>query len=739
MKQILIIFLGGALAVSAIALGFTYLQAYEERAALEADLQYRTLILADSLVESVQPAVRADATSSVQRLVDRFGDRERVAGLLVIDSNGAAIAGSQVLPAMISGETPFVAAAMDSDASQSAFGRDDTGTYFMSATPMHDERGAVIGALVLFQSADYINESVSGIWRSNFLRLFLQLLLFFGAVVILVRWIILNPIHKLEESIRSARAEGGTVPASEHGTFFRPIVHEITKLSQSLLAARSAASEEARLRLEQIDTAWTSERLKGFVKSYIKGRPIYVVSHREPYVHEKVGKDIKVSVPAGGVVTALESVMAACGGTWIAYASGDADKETADEDGKIAVPPDEPTYTLRRVWADEEDHRGFYAGFANEALWPLCHMVHNRPIFRTDDWTAYRTINGLFAETILNEIRDVERPVILVQDYHFALLPRMIKNARPDAQVGIFWHIPWPAAEQFSICPWRKEILDGLLGADVVGFHTQQYCNNFTETVAKEIESLIDYEHFTITREGHTSHIEAFPISIAFTEGNEFVDDGAEKRALEALGVSSEFVGLGVERLDYTKGILERFKAIEFFFDEHPDYCERFTFLQIAAPSRESVQKYRDYAEAVESEAERINARFATRSWKPIHFEHRSFTHAELQPLYRAANVCLVTSLHDGMNLVAKEFVAARDDEGGVLVLSQFTGASRDLSGAIIVNPYSAEETAAAIHEALTMSAAKQHVRMKSMRQTLRDYNIYRWSAEFLRAVARLS
>jgi trehalose 6-phosphate synthase len=349
-------------------------------------------------------------------------------------------------------------------------------------------------------------------------------------------------------------------------------------------------------------------------------------------------------------------------------------------------------------------------------------------------------VNEKFAQSVLEEIKSVPNPLVLVQDYHLALLPALIKKKRPDAQVGIFWHIPWPSPESFSVCPWRKEILRGMLSADIVGFHTQQFCNNFLNTVSKEIESLTDLEQFSITHQGHTSYIKPFPISIAFTDNGRDKQDPALGRAfLEKLGIRTKYLGLGVDRMDYTKGLLERFKAIEFFLDAHPSYKGEFTFLQIAAPSRESVPKYRQFAEEVTKEAVRVNEKFKTKDWQPIVLLKEHHTREEIGPLYRIADVCLVTSLHDGMNLVAKEYVSTRDDERGVLVLSQFTGAVRDMKDALIVNPYSAEETSEAINTALQMPPHEQEERMKKMRNAVKNYNIYRWSAEFIKAVASLS
>jgi len=735
MRQLILITGGVMLAIALIVGIFAFYQVHREKLSLSADLQYRTQVLADSLEESIEPSFADHATSSVQRIVDRIAGNERVEGLGVFDSAGEPVAVSDALSA----EVPYsalITTAMDSDKPAGEFIDHGSGRVYLLADPLHYE-GRVIGALVVAQNADYITDDVYAIWRDSLVRLLIQLLLIGAAVFVLVRWVFFKPLQHLTESIRAMRRGE---PASEYRGrgFFQPLTSEISKISNNLREARLAASEEARMRLEKIDSPWTAERLKEFMKAYFKNRPVYVVSNREPYVHTRETNGISVSVPAGGVVTALEPVMSAVGGMWIAHGSGSADKEVVDAQDKINVPPEEPKYTLKRVWLTEKEVAGYYDGFSNEALWPLCHMAHVRPLFRAEDWHEYHKVNGLFAKKLLEEIRGVEQPLILVQDYHLALLPALIKKSRPDAQVALFWHIPWPSAAQFSICPWRAELLQGLLGADVIGFHTQQYCNNFMETVGAEIESRIDYEHFSITHADHRSYIKPFPISIAFSGSGESRTE-PDASALAALGISSEYLGIGVDRLDYTKGILERFKGIEFFFKNNPDYCGKFTFLQIAAPSREAVEKYREYAAEVIAEAERINTKFGTRTWRPIVFQKRNYPHEELLPLYRLADICLVTSLSDGMNIVSKEYAAAHDDESGVLILSKFTGAARDLKGALLVNPYSAESTAAAIHRALKMPAAEQHRRMKTMRNSVRDYNVYRWSAELIKSLSLLN
>ncbi len=518
---------------------------------------------------------------------------------------------------------------------------------------------------------------------------------------------------------------------------------EITHLANSLLQARSSASEEARMRLEKLDTPWTAERLKEFIKAYLKDRKIFIVSNQEPYIHQKIKNEIKCSVVPSGLNTAVNSMMEACGGVWIAHGGGNADKETSDENGKLQVPPNDPRYTLKRIWLSEKEFGGHYR-FSVEAMYPLCLMTYTRPIFRKTNWVMYKHVNRKFAQALLAELKDVEQPIVLIQDYHFVLLPQMIKESRPDAQVGIFRHIPWPSPEAFNVCPWRKEILKGMLGADIVGFNTQQFCNNFISTAGKEVESLIDLETFSITREDHTTYIKSFPISIAFSDSKENKVEQLElnnlgQSILKKLGIQTKYLGVGVDRLDYAKGIPERFIGIEHFFDAHPEYKDQLTFLQIASPHREHFKDYQEqYRDLITKEADRVNQKFGTKEWKPIVLEATQYSHSELSALFKIAHFCLITSLHDSMNLVAKEYVAMRNDLQGVLILSQFAGASRALKDALIINPHNTEEVGAAIHTALTMSLSEQHRRMNIMRTSVKDYNVYRWAAEFIKAVTSL-
>jgi trehalose 6-phosphate synthase len=406
------------------------------------------------------------------------------------------------------------------------------------------------------------------------------------------------------------------------------------------------------------------------------------------------------------------------------------------------VPPTQRRYTLRRVWLTKAEEEGYYFGFANEGLWPLCHIAYTRPLFRAGDWEQYQHVNEKFARAVLEEMQDADEPFLLIQDYHLALLPRLIKEQRPDARIALFWHIPWPNPEAFGICPWQQELLDGLLAADLIGFHIQAHCDNFLETVDRSIECRVEWERFAVTRKQHSTLVRPYPISVALPDAEAlptaFPARQDPMNTRRSLGVNGGFLGVGVDRVDYTKGIVERFRAIERFLEKYEAYRGTFTFLQIGAPSRIHIARYRDLLVEVEAEAERINRRFEQDRWKPIVLITKQHSHQEITPLYRAADLCLVTSLHDGMNLVAKEFVSSRDDENGVLVLSQFAGASRELRDALLINPYDIEQMADTIRIALEMPLDEKRARMRRMRRTVRNRNVYRWAADLITELAEV-
>lgn len=486
---------------------------------------------------------------------------------------------------------------------------------------------------------------------------------------------------------------------------------------------------------------WSPATLRHILARELPDAQVIVVSNREPYIHNRNGEEIELVVPASGLVSALEPITRACAGTWIAYGGGSADASVVDANDRIEVPPENPSYTLRRVWLSEEEQQGYYLGFANEGLWPLCHIAFTRPIFRASDWETYEAVNRKFADTVVAEARN-ERPIVLVQDYHFALLPRMIRERLPEAIVITFWHIPWPNSEVFSICPWREKILEGLLGSSIVGFHTQFHCNNFMDSVDRFLESRIEREESSISYGGRISLVHAYPISIEWDPpllGR--LPAVAECRQLirRKFGLSDEVrLCVGVERLDYTKGILDRLIALDELLKLHPEWIGKVALLQIAAPSRGTLPAYQQLYEECVSHAEELNQRYGRDGYTPVVLVTEHHSQAQVYEIYRAADVCMVTSLHDGMNLVAKEFVAAREDEQGVLLLSMFAGASKELLESLIVNPYDAAMMGEALLQGLTMSPEEQRQRMRRMREIVRDNNVYRWAGSMLLDASRL-
>jgi trehalose 6-phosphate synthase len=514
----------------------------------------------------------------------------------------------------------------------------------------------------------------------------------------------------------------------------RPIARDLQALVLDLEAERRTRDES--------QTIWGPDALRRILRQDLKGDEVLIVSNREPYIHTR-RKDnvIEIQRPASGLVTALEPIVRATSGTWIAHGAGNADRETVDRHDHVMVPPEHPAYRIRRVWLSEEEEQGYYFGFANEGLWPLCHIAHTRPIFRTQDWEHYRNVNQRFADIVADEARS-EDPIILVQDYHFALLPRMVRERLPRATIIAFWHIPWPNPEAFGILPWREEVLEGMLGSSILGFHTQFHCNNFFDTVDRFMEARVDRETFTISYGGNPTEVRRYPISIEWPPAAMQIQAPVaecRRRVRERLGLAQDVrLGVGVDRLDYTKGILERFTAIERLLELEPRWVGQFAFIQVAAPSRSSIDEYQNLDARVRSLAARINERFGRPGYEPIILKIEHHDAAQVYELYRAAELCYVSSLHDGMNLVAKEFVAARDDEQGVLILSQFTGAARELSESLIVNPYDIEQSAAAMHLALTMSPDEQRARMRSMRNLVQEFNVFRWAGRMLLDAARM-
>lgn len=731
------------LAVSAVTFLFARAQVRQQKQALRDELSLRAEVLADSLEEMMQAGLAEGSyPRSAQRIVNRFEKRGGVLGIGLYDSSGLLRMSSEGLDRTQIASPPAVLSVLHDRKGIASFGW--LGTNYVLIYSVRLLRGQETeGALAVFHDANYILQESGRIWWDAVLRVLVQVVLIVFITLLVIRLSFHGPVLRLAQWMKEMRS-GESVP---HFRFpeeevFQPLAREVANMARSLAAARSTAHAEAQLR-DAGESLWTAERLRVHVESKLHGSRLFAVSNREPYQHVKTDGGIEVVVPASGLVTALEPILRACDGTWIASASGNADREVVDSQDCVRVPPDQPQYTLRRVWLTNDEMQGYYYGFANEGLWPLCHIAHTRPYFRVLDWQAYQAVNSKFAAAALQEIDGDENPIVLLNDYHLAILPKLIKARRPDARVAIFWHIPWPNPEAFGICPWQRELLEGLLAADLVGFHIQAHCNNFLETVDRVLESRCEWERFGVFYGGHFTAVKPFPISVDFGPSHRAAGDQpslqpSRAAVLRKFGAEAPYLGVGVDRADYTKGIVERFRGIECFLRKYPMYRGQFTFVQIAAPSRTPIPRYLDFQHEIASEAQRINDLYQTGNWRPIILISHHHGHHELEELYRAADLCMVTSLHDGMNLVAKEFVAARDDQQGALILSRFAGAAQELQDALIVNPYDEDQVAEAIRDAIEMDPGERSSRMRRMRSSVREHNIFHWAASLVTTLAEL-
>jgi trehalose 6-phosphate synthase len=726
--------------VGIVALAFTAFQISTERQNLNSELQSKTVRVAEDFYRTYFKKLEKNDSLDRNEITDSVINQYSFVGVALYYNKDSIISFNDSARALLSHSPDFITRSVSADSSMGHMLKANKKRFYEYVRIIKRENKPSVGA-VFYTDAGYIKNIIASIWLGNFIRWFLQALIISVGTILIIRWGVLTPINKVVEWIKAARF--GNVEQLEKRapiSFLQPLYKEISGIAQAMQEAKAIAQEEAKLRTTA-EAIWTPERLNEEMKQVLEDKMMVVVSNREPYMHVRAGKEIKCIVPASGMVTAMEPILKACGGLWIASGSGDADRETVDKNDKVQVPPYENKYTLRRVWLTKEQEDHYYYGFANEGLWPLCHIAHTRPVFRIEDWEYYQQVNEMYANAVLEEIKNQEDPFILVQDYHFALLPKLIKSKRPDVKLAIFWHIPWPNPESFGICPWQRELLSGMLGADLIGFHTQYHCNNFLETVNNTLESRVIWENFSVKIGNQFTLVKPFPISIAFTLKD--YDNGTETRQhpsdiLKQHGLQADYLGIGVDRIDYTKGLIEKFLAIERFLEKYPFYHGQFTFVQIGAPSRSLLKTYADTISAVEQEANRINWKFKTRNWQPILFLKKHHSHEEILPFYKSANLCMVSSLHDGMNLVAKEFIASRNQNDGVLILSQFAGASQELLGAMIVNPYDIEQTADAIKNALEMPKELQVHKMKQMRRVIMSHNVYSWAAAILRTMASI-
>jgi trehalose-6-phosphate synthase len=734
------------LSVTLVSVASTYFEVLHHRHVLRQELQARTNWMGVSLEPNIESALAAGNIAGLPDLAQSLRTETGSLGLAIFDPHGRLLASSGPPDLMTALSQSLMQKSLQKGSMENRFSHIDGWQWLEETFPLH-QGSQLAGAMTIAVDAHYIRTETVNLWMQSFGRVLVLVVLIVAITFAMVRWFLLRPMKRVVERMRRLRTGQAEDPAKAEFSLFPSLVREVETMTESLIAARASAETEARLR-EAGESQWTAERLAVRIRNRSGSSRIFLVSNREPYMHVHQGREIACVVPPSGMVTALEPVLCACDGVWVAGGSGDADKETVDSFDRLRVPPNDPRYTLRRVWLTPEEEEKYYEGFANEGLWPLCHIAHTRPTFRAGDWECYQRVNQHFANALVEEMGGSEDPIVFVQDFHFALLPRMIKQARPDARVAIFWHIPWPNPEAFGICPWQSELIDGILGADLIGFHIPAHCHNFLGTVDRSVEARTDMAHQTVRRHGHITTVRPYPVSVAFegvnhggaAPGKIGTDDtdaleasrAGRDKLLSEFGVRAESVAVGVDRLDYTKGIVERLMAVELLLEKHPFYLERFTLVQVAAPSRTRIPAYADLHKHVDEAVKRINDRFQTQHWRPIVLIDRQCNHKEVTRYYRAADICLVTSLHDGMNLVAKEFVAARNDDDGVLVLSKFAGAAGELQDALIVNPYDIDGVAEAIRAGLDMSREDRRSRMKRMRRQVMEHNIYLWAANVL-------
>lgn len=481
---------------------------------------------------------------------------------------------------------------------------------------------------------------------------------------------------------------------------------------------------------------WTKKQLEETIGSQMSDYLLVVVSNRQPYSQvSRAGKIVMQRQP-GGLVTALDPVLQAARGTWIAVGTSPYDRATAAENAVAYVPPENPSYKLKRIFLTKEEMDRYYYGYSNESLWPLCHIAYTRPVFEAQDWEAYRNVNRKFADAVLEEVGD-QKAFVWVHDYHLTLVGKYLREAnRPNIITSFFWHIPWPNPEIFQICPQKKEILEGMLCYDLLGFQIIYHCDNFMATVDRELESRIDRERNVIIYQNRETFVRAFPISVdtAAISASAAGEDGKARREKlkEELGLEGRKLILGIDRIDYTKGLPERFRAVDRFCEKYPEYKEKFVYFQLGEVSRIRVPRYKQLNDELNALAEEINWKHSQGSWSPVHFTRRYFDYKDIVALFSMADLCLVSPLHDGMNLVAKEYVASQNDLCGVLLLSEFAGASRQLTDAVIINPYDTECFAESIYQAFEMPPDEREKRMRKMRAVMDENNIYRWAGKVL-------
>jgi len=742
MKRVLIFILPILILVG---LGFTVsgiMQARFTEERLMDDLKRKARSVDEGLELAARYILINNDLKQANRLVDSFQKRERLQGCVIYDKEGQILAITERFSDFKERDRPYLKEILVSKNPRGALEVFKEYSVYSYIIPVLNDDNSVLGMVEVIYDTSYMFTTLVELWRKISVSSIVLILLIVIVALLIQRQIFIMPVRRLTQWFTHfQRGETDKLQPFEEKGEFGKLISEVEQVALSIRVARRTMSDEAHVRLQK-EEIWTEAKLKDLIHAKLGDNALFVVSNREPYMHvldDNLTKAVCIR-PASGVVTAIHPILSACGGTWIAHGGGNLDRKFVNSKDKLGVPPEDNRYILKRVWLNKEEEQGYYYGFSNEGLWPLCHNTHTRPIFKESDWLMYKEVNQKFADSVLSEL-PAKSPFIFVQDYHFTLLPKMIKEKRPDAKIALFWHIPWPTPEAFMICPYQNEILEGMLGCDLIGFHVQNHCNNFLDTANRLLESRVDTEKFSVVRSGKETFVRAFPISInaRIGDGSFKVDPVREVEKLKKeLELENEIIAVGVDRIDYTKGIVERILAIDRFLEKYPEYKKKFVFIQLAAPSRTHIKRYHDLIGEIDELVERINWKHIDGNWKPIIYLKRHFSQDDIQPYYKLGDICIVSSLHDGMNLVAKEYIAERDDLSGCLILSQFTGASRELNEAILINPYSIEEFADSIKLAIEMPEEEKRRRMENMRNVVAENNIFRWAANIITELAAL-
>lgn len=742
MKRILL-FILPILLIVAIILGiFGIVQVRLEEDKLIDEIKRKTKAVAESVELSAKYIFIHNDLKSANRLVESFQKRERLQGCIIYDGDGKILAITERFSDWSQKDRPYIKEILGTKVPRGAVEKFKEYAVYSYTLPVFDDENNILGLVEIIYDTSSVFTRLTELWKGISIVLITLVISIVLITLILQKRIFILPVLQLTEWFqRFQRGEiDGQHPMTKEKGVLGKLASEVEQIALSLRVARKTISDEAQVQVQK-EEIWTEAKLRNLVLAKLGENALIVVSNREPYMHvmDDITGKVKCIRPASGVVVALEPVMRACGGTWIAHGNGSADRKFVNTKNKLGVPPDDNRYILRRVWLTKEEEQGYYYGFSNEGLWPLCHITHTRPVFRENDWRMYERVNQKFAVSVLEEL-PANNPFIFIQDYHFTLLPKMIKEKRPDATIALFWHIPWPNPEVFSICPYQRQILDGMLASDLIGFHVQYHCNNFLETANRLLESRIDMEKFSVVREGKETLVRAFPISIdGYTSGDiPEMEESQIEGIRQELNLQNKIIILGVERIDYTKGIIERLLAIDKFLEKYPQYKGNIVYIQLAAPSRVHIKRYHDLIGEIEELVEKVNWKHSDGSWKPIIYLKRHFSPEEIRPYYTLADICIVSSLHDGMNLVAKEYVGSKRDLNGVLILSRFTGASRELTDAVPINPYSIEEFADAIKLAAEMPQDEKRKRMENMRRIVIENNVYRWAGNIVTELTSL-